>query len=31
MRFGTYFYSEADNPLSGTPDLPLEDTKDPTP
>jgi len=31
MRFGTYFYSEAATPLSGSPDLPLEDTKDPNP
>jgi hypothetical protein len=31
MRFGTFFYSEAATPLSGPTDLPLEDTKDPTP
>ncbi len=31
MRFGTFFYSEAATPLSGPPDLPLEDTKDPNP
>ena len=31
MRFGTFFYSEAATPLSGPPDLPLEDTKDPHP
>jgi hypothetical protein len=31
MRFGTFFYSEAATPLSGPTDLPLDDTKDPTP
>jgi len=28
MRFGAYFYSERANPLSGEPDLPVEDSKD---
>lgn len=28
MRFGTYFYAEAANPLSGPPDLPVEDAKE---
>jgi hypothetical protein len=31
MRFGTYFFSETSTPLSEPADLPLEDSKDPSP